>query len=122
MPVRPGRRGAAGGPGSGGDGSADGAVGPGIDGGAEAPSTAPLRLPAGFAVPGDGPARAVLFGSEGDHPAIELVEVDTGRVAWRDRALCAAPVVGTTPEVIVCADAGGTRAIGLDGRPRWRTG
>ena len=64
----------------------------------------------------------MLFGSEGDHPAIELVEVDTGRVAWRDRTLCAAPVVGTTAEAIVCADAGGTRAIGLDGRRRWRTG
>jgi len=82
---------------------------------------APLRLPAGFAVPGEGPARAVLFGTEGDHPAIELVEVDAGRVVWRDRTVCAAPVVGTTPDAVVCADAGGTRAIGLDGRPRWRT-
>lgn len=85
------------------------------------PGLVPLRLPAAFAVPGDGPARAVLFGSEGDHPAIELVEVDTGRVVWRDRKLCAAPIVGTTAEVIVCADAQGTRAIGLDGRLRWHT-
>jgi hypothetical protein len=82
---------------------------------------APLHLPAGFAVPGDGPARAVLFGAEGDRPALDLVEVDTGRVVWRDRTLCAAPVVGATAEVVVCADAGGTRAIGLDGRARWRT-
>lgn len=81
----------------------------------------PLQRPAGFTVPGDGPARAVLFGTEGDHPAIDLVEIDTGRVVWRDRTLCAAPVVGATGEVIVCADAGGTRAIGLDGRLRWRT-
>ncbi len=82
---------------------------------------APLHLAIGFAVPGDGPARAVLFGTEGDHPAIDLVEVDSGRVVWRDRTVCAAPVVGATAEAIVCADASGTRAIGLDGRPRWRT-
>ena len=81
----------------------------------------PLHLAAGFAVPGDGPARAVLSGTEDDHPAIDLVEVDSGRVVWRDRTGCAAPVVGTTAEAIVCADAHGTRAIGLDGRPRWRT-
>jgi hypothetical protein len=82
---------------------------------------APLHQPAGFAVPGDGPARAVVFGTEGEHPAIDLVEVDTGRVVWRDRTVCAAPVVGTTAAAIVCADASGTRAIGLDGRPRWQT-
>jgi outer membrane protein assembly factor BamB len=80
-----------------------------------------LRLPAGFAVPGDGPARAVVFGSEGDHPAIELIEVDSGRVMWRDRTRCAAPIVGITAEAIVCADAAGTRAIGLDAAPRWQT-
>ena len=89
------------------------------------PVPAPLHQPAGFAVPGDGPARAVVFGTEGSppegHPAIELIEVDTGRVVWRDRTHCAAPIVGTTAGAIVCADAGGTRAIGLDGAPRWRT-
>jgi hypothetical protein len=88
---------------------------------APGPGLPPLHLAAGFAVPGDGPAWAVLIGSEGDHPAIDLVEVDTGRVAWRDRTACAAPVVGATAAAIVCADASGTRAIGLDGRPRWRT-
>jgi hypothetical protein len=82
---------------------------------------APLHLPAAFAVAGDGPARVVLSGTEGDHRAIDLVEVDSGRVVWRDRTACAAPVVGTTAEAIVCADASGTRAIGLDGRPRWHT-
>jgi hypothetical protein len=80
-----------------------------------------LHLPAAFAVPGDGPARAVLFGTEGGRPAIDLVEIDSGRVVWRDEALCAAPVVGATADVIVCADASGARAIGLDGRARWRT-
>lgn len=82
---------------------------------------APLHLAALFAVPGDGPARAVVSGTEADHRAIELVEVDTGRILWRDRTRCAAPVVGVTAEAIVCGDAGGTRAIGLDDQPRWRT-
>src|SRR5262245_59300060 len=82
---------------------------------------APLALPAAFAVPGDGPARAVLFGSDDGQPAIELVEIDRGRVMWRDRTACAAPVVGVIAEAIVCADARGTRAVGLDGAPRWQT-
>jgi hypothetical protein len=82
---------------------------------------APLHLARAWSVPGDGPARGVVYGSEGDHPAIELVEVDTGRVVWRDVTICAAPIVGTTAEAIVCADASGTRAIGLDGKPRWAT-
>jgi len=82
---------------------------------------APLALPAPFALPGDGPARAVLFGADDGQPAIELIEVDRGRVAWRDRTACAAPVVGATAEVIVCADARGTRAVGLDGVARWQT-
>lgn len=81
----------------------------------------PLHLATARAVPGDGPARAVMFGSERGDPAIELVDVDSGRVAWRDAAVCAAPVVGATAEAIVCADANGTRAIGVDGTPRWRT-
>src|SRR5262249_41815560 len=80
---------------------------------------APLALPAVVAVPGDGPARAVLFGADDGQPAIELIDVDRGRVAWRDRTACAAAVVGATSEVIVCADARGTRAVGLDGVPRW---
>jgi hypothetical protein len=62
----------------------------------------------------------VVYGSDGDHPAIELIEIDGGRVVWRDPAICAAPIVGVTAEAIVCADAGGTRAIGLDGKPRWK--
>jgi len=80
---------------------------------------APLRLATAWAIPGDGPARAVVYGSEGDHPAIELIEIDAGRIAWRDAAICAAPIVGVTAEAIVCADAAGTRAIGLDGAARW---
>jgi sugar lactone lactonase YvrE len=82
---------------------------------------APLHLAMAYAVPGDGPARAVISGRDGDHPAVELVDIDTGRVVWRDAGLCAAPVAGATAEAIVCADANGTRAIGLDGKPRWRT-
>jgi hypothetical protein len=82
---------------------------------------APLRRAALWPVPGDGAARAVAHGSEGDHPAVELIDIDGGRVVWRDATSCAAPVVGVTAEAIVCADAGGTRAIGLDGKPRWAT-
>jgi len=82
---------------------------------------APLRRPVGIAVPGGGPARAVLFGSEVDHPAIDLVDIDSGKLVWRDRAWCAAPIVGATAEAIVCADAGGVRAIGVDGVARWQS-
>jgi hypothetical protein len=82
---------------------------------------APLRLATVSAIPGDGPARAVLYGSAGDEAAIDLVEVDRGRVLWRDTRHCAAPIVGATAEAIVCADAGGTRAIGLRGERRWST-
>ncbi|HET9625244.1 MAG TPA: PQQ-binding-like beta-propeller repeat protein [Kofleriaceae bacterium] len=81
---------------------------------------APLRLPTAWPIPGDGPARAVVFGSEADHAAVELIDVDAGTIAWRDRSACAAPVVGVTAEAIVCADANGTRAIGVDGKPRWK--
>ncbi|HEY0985860.1 MAG TPA: hypothetical protein VGD80_02370, partial [Kofleriaceae bacterium] len=82
---------------------------------------APLHRAALWPVPGDGPTRAVAYGSEGDHAAIELIDIDGGRVVWRDATSCAAPVVGVTAEVAVCADAAGTRAIGLDGKPRWTT-
>jgi hypothetical protein len=40
---------------------------------------------------------------------------------WRDTVTCGAPVVGVTEEAIVCADAKGTRAIGLDGKRKWVT-
>lgn len=81
----------------------------------------PLRQASAWAIPGDGPARAVVYGSDGDRPAIELIELDAprGRVAWRDDQRCAAPIVGATREAIVCADVHGTRAVGLDGALRW---
>ncbi len=81
----------------------------------------PLRLPTVWAVPGDGPARAIVYGTAGGTQAIELVEIDSGVVRWRDTVGCAGPVVGVTDEVVVCADARGTRAVGLDGKPRWNT-
>ncbi|HEU4734364.1 MAG TPA: hypothetical protein VFT22_41010 [Kofleriaceae bacterium] len=84
----------------------------------------PLHRPRVWAVPGDSPARAVIEGhedGEGDRAAIELVDIDHGSVAWRDTSLCAAPITGVTAEAIVCADASGTRAVGLDGTPRWRS-
>jgi hypothetical protein len=81
--------------------------------------TVPLRLPTPWAVPGDGPARAIVYGLAGDAPAVELIDIDGGEIVWRDTTACAAPVVGVTDEVVVCADAKGTRAIGLDGKRRW---
>jgi hypothetical protein len=84
--------------------------------------TAPLRLPTPWAVPGEGPARAAVYGLAGAAPAVELIDVDAGKVIWRDTTACAAPIVGVTGEVVVCADANGIRAIALDGKRTWRAG
>jgi hypothetical protein len=84
-------------------------------------AVAPLHLATVWQIAGDGPARAVFYGMDGERAAIELVDLDAGRVAWRDTVICAAPIVAATAEVVVCADASGTRAIGLDGAARWRT-
>ncbi|MBA3542782.1 MAG: hypothetical protein H0T79_24405, partial [Deltaproteobacteria bacterium] len=82
----------------------------------------PLRLPTIWAVPGDGPARAIAYGVEGSAPAVELIEIDGGRVVWRDSKNCAGPVVGVTATTIVCADAKGTRGIDVaDGSAKWET-
>lgn len=81
----------------------------------------PLRQPTMWAVPGEGAARAVAYGNAGGKQAVELIEIDVGRVVWRDTMGCAGPVVGVTDEVIVCADGRGTRAVGLDGKQRWST-
>ncbi|HEY5920042.1 MAG TPA: hypothetical protein VIV11_00165 [Kofleriaceae bacterium] len=81
----------------------------------------PLRLPTPWTVPGEGPARAVVYGLAGTAPAVELIDIDAGKIVWRDTTECAAPIVGVTEEAIVCADANGTRAIGLDGKRRWRS-
>lgn len=81
----------------------------------------PLRLATAWPVPGKGPARAVNYGMEGARPAIELVDIDAGRVVWRDPTACDGPIVGVTEAAIVCADAKGTRGVGLDGKGAWRT-
>ncbi|HVK86060.1 MAG TPA: hypothetical protein VM513_18190 [Kofleriaceae bacterium] len=81
----------------------------------------PLRQPTPWAVPGDGPARAVMFGLEGVTPAIEVIDVDAGEVLWRDTKQCAGPIVGVTAEAIVCADASGVRGVSLDGKRSWRS-
>jgi len=78
----------------------------------------PLRLVTPFPVPGAGPARAILYGLDGAQSAIELVELDTGRVAWRTRA-CAGPVVGVVEQATICADGSEIRGIGHDGARRW---
>lgn len=81
----------------------------------------PLRLATAWAVPGTGPARAVTYGMEGVRPAIEMIEIDAGRVVWRDPTACDGPIVGVTAESIVCADAKGTRGVTLDGKGAWRS-
>ncbi|NVB81698.1 MAG: hypothetical protein HOV81_25105 [Kofleriaceae bacterium] len=80
----------------------------------------PLRLPTAWPVDGT-PARAAIYGLDGGKPAVELVDIDGGRVLWRDTTACAAPIVGVTGDAIVCADAKGTRAIGLDGKSKWKS-
>ncbi|MEJ7604093.1 MAG: hypothetical protein WKG01_39875 [Kofleriaceae bacterium] len=87
--------------------------------GEDAVATVPLRRPTPWTVPGE-PARAIIDGYEGVMHAIELVEVDAGRVVWRDSSHCAAPVAAVTAASIVCADARGVRAVGFDGTPRWK--
>lgn len=79
---------------------------------------APLHLVTPFSIPGDGPARAILYGVDGAQSAIELVEIDAGRVAWRSKD-CTGPVVGVTEAATVCADGGEVRGIGHDGTRRW---
>lgn len=80
----------------------------------------PLRAATPTTVPGDDKARVVLYGVEGAKSAVELVEIDTGRVLWRDTTACAGPVVGVTEDAVVCADAKGVRGIGTDGKARWK--
>jgi hypothetical protein len=80
----------------------------------------PLRQPMLWPVPGDR-ARAAAYGLEGVRGAIDLIEIDSGAQLWRDTAGCAAAIVGVTATSIVCADASGTRALGLDGAVRWRS-
>jgi hypothetical protein len=78
----------------------------------------PLRLATPFPVPGEGPARAIVYGLEGVRPAIELIELDAGRALWRSAA-CAGPVVGVTAEATVCAGGSAVQGIGHDGAQRW---
>ncbi|MDX2091233.1 MAG: hypothetical protein SFX73_25465 [Kofleriaceae bacterium] len=81
----------------------------------------PLRQPTPWAVPGDGPARAVIYGLEGVTPAVEVIDVDAGQVLWRGTKQCAGPVVGVASDALVCADANGVRGVSLDGEKTWRS-
>ena len=83
--------------------------------------TVPLRLPTPWSVPGEGAARAAVYGLAGAAPAVELIDIDAGKILWRDTTECAGPIVGVTEDVIVCADGKGTRAIGVDGKSKWKT-
>ncbi len=79
----------------------------------------PLRLPTPWTVPGDGPARAAVYGRAGAAAAVELIDVDAGTILWRDTTACAGPIVGVTKDAIVCADAKGTRAVDMAGKRTW---
>ena len=94
---------------------------PGVQAPLHLPTAWPVAGPVAGPVSGNDAARAIVFGSEGERPAVELIDVDRGKLLWRDHAVCAAPVVGATAEAIVCADANGIRAIGLDGKPKWKS-
>jgi hypothetical protein len=64
-------------------------------------------------------ARAIVEGFDGDRHAIDLVEVDGGRVEWRDEQTCAGRVAGVGAWTVVCSDQHGTRALSLAGRATW---
>jgi hypothetical protein len=78
----------------------------------------PLRLASVWPLPGE-PARAVVYGLEGTQPAIELHEVDAGRVVWRTTTACVEAVIGVTDKTIVCGGAKGVRGVSLAGKPVW---
>ncbi len=80
----------------------------------------PLRLATLWDVPGDAAARAVAYGYEGAQPAVELIDVDAGRVVWRETNLCTGPIVGVTDAAIVCSDGVGIRGVTLDGKTAWK--
>lgn len=81
---------------------------------------APLRAATPTSVPG-AKARVVLSGLAGAKLAIELVEIDAGRVAWRDTTACAGPVVGASEHAVVCADANGVYGLALaTGKLAWK--
>ena len=80
----------------------------------------PLRDAIPWAVRGE-PARAVVYGLEGIQPAIEVVEIDSGKHLWRHSTACLEPVIGVTAQTIVCGGVKGVRGIGLDGKPKWQS-
>lgn len=78
---------------------------------------AQLRSPKPHPIPGDGPARAVVAGEVDGRRAIDLIDIDAGRIAWRDTSC--SWVLGVTSEAIICSNDDGVRALDLDGKPRW---
>ncbi len=79
----------------------------------------PLMLPSVMQVPGVR-ALAAVAGTVDGVPAVELIDVDAGRVLWRDTTTCTAPIVAVRADTIICADGHGVRAVDLSGRERWR--
>ncbi|HUS28537.1 MAG TPA: PQQ-binding-like beta-propeller repeat protein [Kofleriaceae bacterium] len=98
----------------------------GIEAGPNAGPLTPLRMPTPWPVPDGGAAgahaRAVIYGTLGAQHVVELIDIDAGRLLWRDTSACRAPVVAVTAEAVVCADAKGVRAIAIaDGKQRWKS-
>lgn len=81
---------------------------------------APLRDPVPWPVPGR-EGRAIVYGRDGDRPALELIDVETGVLTWRRHDACVEPIVQVTDAVVACGGARGVRVVGLDGKPRWAT-
>ena len=80
----------------------------------------PLRLPTPWPVPGE--SRAIVYGFEREHPAVELIDLDPHRVVWRDTTHCTGPVVGVAGGAVICADATGAQALAVaDGKLLWRS-
>ncbi len=78
-----------------------------------------LRQVTPWAVPGPGPARAVLYGVDGSTSAIDVVDIDAGITRMPRSTACKGPVVGVTSDVIVCTDAAGLTAIKIAGGTAW---
>jgi hypothetical protein len=83
--------------------------------------TSTLQSPVVWQVPQSKPPRAVIAGNNRGVPNIEMVDIDDGKIQWRDATVCTAPIVTVTAKAIVCADGHGTRAVAMDGRLLWST-
>lgn len=80
-----------------------------------------LTLPTVWQVPSYGePATALVYGMLDGAHAVELIDVDTGVLQWRDTTSCKGPVVGVTKSHAICANGQSVQVIALaDGKLVW---